>query len=134
MANKNNNIKSTISGFTLIEILIVLAMLGVLLLVIVPSTFNVIINARLNAYDSLVESIEDSARLYVNKYRDEIELALAEDGYYEITLIELINEGLLKENLHDPRDNSHIPEDEIVIVTFDQDQILIYCFDHYGIC
>jgi prepilin-type N-terminal cleavage/methylation domain-containing protein len=60
-------------GFTLVEVLAVIVILGILSSFVVPSVFKMIKNAKENSFNTLIDSIEENAKLYVSRHRDEVE-------------------------------------------------------------
>src|SRR5690606_17156765 len=115
-----NNKKKYPLAFTLLELLVIIAVLGILLVVTMPNVFNMIRNAKVNSYNTLVESFENNARLYVDKNKETIEPLILRDGFFEITLQELSDEGLLKEDLVNPKTNETIPLTKKVLVISDK--------------
>ena len=80
-------------GFTLIEGLMVIAIIGVILMAIVPNVITLINKNRKKACEGTIENIIATAKMYVaeNKY-NEIQCG---DNYVDIAF--LINNGYLKE-------------------------------------
>lgn len=86
-------------GFTLIEVLSVIVILGVVALIAFPAVDSVIKNSRQKAYEQNIEHIEAAAMSY----------SVSNDlGYetteYKIEIADLQNAGLLDdEDIKDPR-------------------------------
>lgn len=83
-----NQIKKMIkkeNGFTLVELLAVLVILGIIVAIAIPAVGNIIENARGNANKAEVELVEDAARLYfIENEEDEVTVQkLIDDGYLE---------------------------------------------------
>lgn len=83
-----NQIKKMINkeeGFTLVELLAVLVILGIIVAIAIPSIGSIIENAETNASDAETELVIDSARLYfVENDGSEVEVqTLIDDGYLE---------------------------------------------------
>lgn len=117
--NKNNK------GFTLVELLSVIVIMGILLLVAVPGVFGVSNNIKTNAYCKKVSDIEAAAKLYGQDFVDDIE----ERGFIQISVKTLIDNNMYrKENddcelgndnnpcVTDPRDYSSMDNDTITIL------------------
>ena len=63
---KEKNKKSIVKGFTLIELLAVIVIMGVLLMIAVPSVSNYINNSRKNAYITTAKELIRGATNLVN--------------------------------------------------------------------
>lgn len=81
-------------GFTLIEIIMVIVIMGLLLLFLVPNVFVLINKSGEKSCNSLINNIESAAKIYVinNKYQ----LGFSCDEPEDITLDTLIKSGDLK--------------------------------------
>ena len=64
------------NGFTLIEMLAVVIILGVLATIMIPSIMGIVKNNAKNNLDSLENSIKSAARMYISDNRYNIELSL----------------------------------------------------------
>lgn len=98
-----NQIKKMIkkeNGFTLVELLAVLVILGIIVAIAIPAIGNIIDNAEDSASKSEIALVEDAARLYF----------IENDGG-EVTVKKLIEDGYL-ENLSD--DSSISPDSSVV--------------------
>ena len=117
--NKNNK------GFTLVELLSVIVIMGILLLVAIPGVFGVSNNIKAKSYCKKVSDIEAAAKLYGQDFVDDIE----ERGFIQISVKTLIDNNMYrKENddcelgndnnpcVTDPRDYSSMDNDTITIL------------------
>jgi len=117
--NKNNK------GFTLVELLSVIVIMGILLLVAIPGVFGVSNNIKANAYRKKVTDIEAAAKLYGKDFVDDIE----ERGFIQITVKTLIDNNMYRKEsddcvlgsedkpcVTDPRDYSSMDNDVITIL------------------
>ena len=122
----------TKKGFTLIEVLAVVVILGILSAIVIPSVFTMMRKATNNAYNILVESFEENARLYATRHRDEVESSLDAYNYFTLTLNDLREDNLLKTPINDPRTNEIINLTKKIIITRETDKSLAICFEDKG--
>ncbi len=59
-------------GFTLVEVLAVIVILGVLMAIMIPSVGNIIQKNKSDSYDSLKKSLVAAAKVYISDNRYEI--------------------------------------------------------------
>ncbi len=116
-------------GFTLIEVLAVVIILGVIITVVVTSIFNLLANSKEKAYQTLISIIEQGAELYIQQDIEGVKNVVNNQGVYEVSLIELINADIIKDDLLDPRTNQFINLSKNVLVMKDTSNLLIYCFE-----
>lgn len=59
-------------GFTLIEVVLVIALIGILSLIIIPNIQDTVDNGKIKAYNSLITSVRSAADLFIsdNRYTD----------------------------------------------------------------
>ena len=130
--------KLNYKGFTLVELLAVIAIMGMLAVIIVPTISGVIEENKKNNSENLKNSIKSSARAYISDNRYEIKLddsSCANDirnitfignDYIDeskITVELLVNKGYLKSNsgnIINPETNKPINKGEsYIVVTYD---------------
>ena len=130
--------KLNYKGFTLVELLAVIAIMGMLAVIMVPTISGVIEENKKNNSANLKNSIKSSARAYISDNRYEIKLddsSCANDirnitfignDYIDeskITVELLVNKGYLKSNsgeIIDPKTNKSIDKNNSYIkVTYD---------------
>lgn len=116
-------------GFTLVEILAVLVIMGVLLSVAVPNVLKIAENMKINYFCEKVTTIEKNAILYAeDNFSDQIVAGSQETIIENINLTTLLNGSYLKpdvENcdysqastacLKDPRDDRIMDQDQVQI-------------------
>lgn len=130
--------KLNYKGFTLVELLAVIAIMGMLAVIMVPTISGVIEENKTNNSENLKNSIKSSARAYISDNRYEIKLddsSCANDirnitfignDYIDeskITVELLVNKGYLKSNsgnIINPETNKPINKGEsYIVVTYD---------------
>lgn len=107
-------------GFTLIETIMVIAILALLMLILVPNVIVLINKNNIKSCHNLEDSIINSAKMYVvsNKY----ELGFSCNETKSLKIQDLVNSGDLKlstDKLTNPKDDSEIPLNTSVKVTYD---------------
>ncbi len=116
-------------GFTLVEVIVVLALLSLILVILVPNVFVLINKNNEKSCNSLKDNIESAAKIYVtnNKYNLGIKCYdenNSDDTTLKITLNDLINSGDLTTDssgkITNPtkKQNSEISLTNIVKVTY----------------
>lgn len=105
------------NGFTLIEITVVVLLLAILTVFIVPRVTTIVNNNKEKACNSIVISAEEGATLYTYKYTSKVDTEIDNNGYFEVTLLELQKEGLLDTILENPYTNEEIPNTNVVKIT-----------------
>jgi prepilin-type N-terminal cleavage/methylation domain-containing protein len=119
-------------GFTLVELLAVIVILGILATFLVPSIFKMVRSARQNSYNVLMESFEENAKLYTSRHREEIENYLDQYNYYSFTLNDLKNDNLLKTPVTDPRTDEQIDLNKKIYIVRETDKTLSVCYEDRG--
>jgi prepilin-type N-terminal cleavage/methylation domain-containing protein len=119
-------------GFTLVELLAVIVILGILSTFLVPSIFKMVKNAKEKSYNVLIGSFEENARLFTSRHRDEIESYLDQYNYYSLTLNDLKSDNLLKTPIIDPRTDEEINLNNKIYVLRETDNTLSICYEERG--
>lgn len=131
--------KLNYKGFTLVELLAVIAIMGMLAVIIVPTISGVIEENKENSKKNLENSIKSSARAYISDNRYEISLGGSCTNSTDkrniifidntsisdskITVKLLVDKGYLKSNsdeIINPKTNKPIKKGEsYIVVTYD---------------
>ena len=106
-------------GFTLVELIVVVVLLGLISVFTFPSVNKTIKNRKEALYNIQVDNIKASALSYINKYD-----LLKENGKVIITLCQLKQNGFEDEKLKNPINNELIPDDSKVVVTKNEDETI----------
>lgn len=112
-------------GFTLIETVMVIAILALLMLILVPNVISLINKNNIKSCQNLEASIKNAAKVYVanNKYQLGFSCNASETtSIVKIPIQNLIDSGDLKlqnDNLVNPKNNSTIKQDKEITVKYD---------------
>ena len=105
------------NGFTLIEVTAVILLLSLLIVFIVPNVQMIISNNKEKTCNSIITSIEDAATNYTYLKTGVVDNEILSNGYFEIELIDLQREGLLKVVIKNPYTNEIISNTNKVKIT-----------------
>lgn len=103
-------------GYTLIEILMVVAIIAVLGLTATVGLNKVILNSKQNKYDQMISEIKEAANVYITIIEPDLNASLYVDINETVTIEELQTALLLDENLKNPKDNSLVSGN--VVITY----------------
>ena len=112
-------------GFTLIEILTVIVILGVILSITVPTVLGMINNSKQNMYDIQVKNIESAAEAYILKNGRSIAELDAIGGIYYLSLSDLNDEGFISLPIKNPKTNTNFDADNnwVRIIKITEDKL-----------
>lgn len=116
-------------GFTLIEIICVILLLGILVAFIVPKTTSIIKENKRKTCNSVVTSLEDAANTFTYENTSIVDNAIATSGYYDISILELQTKGLIKNKLTNPFTNEEFNTSNSVRITIDNNT---YIYTYLG--
>ena len=86
-------------GFTLVELLVTIILLGVVATVIIFNVTNVSKNSKKTEYERFVASIKSSASLYADMNPEAFQDLYVNKSFIYITVGDLINSGLVDEKI-----------------------------------
>ena len=109
MKNKKN-------GFSLVELLCAICLVGMLSTIIAPIVIKRINSAKTEAYNTLIETIELNAKDYVITNEDKIQDYNLYDNTY-ISIKTLIDNNYFHSSLINPITKKTIPETDLIYVT-----------------
>ena len=103
-------------GFTIIELLAVVAIIGVIVLLIVPSVNKVISNSEDKSYNFQINTIKDSA---INFTLENIDVLLSNTKYesFVIDLKTLKDLAFLDFKIKNPKTNKYFSDDTLITLT-----------------
>ena len=116
-------------GFTLIEITCVILLLGILITFIVPKTTSIIKENKRKTCNSIVTSLEDAANTYTYKNTTLVDNGISSNGYYDISILELQTEGLVKNKLENPLNGDVFDTSNVVRITMESNS---YIYTYLG--
>ena len=86
-------------GFTLIELICVITILGLIALIAIPTINNMVVKSRADAYKEQLDTIIDAARTYMSTSTNSLKLPAQTDGASTcVTVKELQDAGIIDEN------------------------------------
>ena len=105
-------------GFTLIEVIMVIAIIAILSLILIPNVMILIDKNKKRTCEKMIDNIESAAKMYVNQ--NKYELGFDYSGTpKEITLKTLVDAGYLGGELVNPINKEEISLESKVLVTYD---------------
>lgn len=110
------------SGFTLIEIIVAIAILGIILLLVIPEMAKIVDDKKVSACNSISKTIEDAAQSYVYFNTDIVDSAILSDNQFEISISALQSEELLDTDLVNPITDENITGS--IIITKNDNQYI----------
>lgn len=102
-------------GFTLVEILTVVVLLGLLAIITFPNVDRYIDEAKEKAYENQVNNIILGAKNWATE--NKLLLPQEEGEEYRITLETLINEGYLELEITNPKTKKPFSKESEIIIT-----------------
>lgn len=100
-------------GFTLVELLAVIVILGLLSLIAVPAVTNSIRKYRKDLYDTQISNIQDSARIWASDNITELKEEVGQSTV--VTLKTLKEAGLVDDDIKDPRNKKKFDDDNTYV-------------------
>ncbi len=106
------------NGFTLVELLACLVLLGMIMLLVFPSILNSYNNAKQQAYEAQIVYVESAAKRFVEKQKHEIPELATLNTPYTVTVSYLYDHDYLDLPITNPLTNKDIsPSESQVIIT-----------------
>lgn len=119
------------NGFTLVELLAILAVLGVILLVSVPSIVSTNQKLKQQDYERYVNNIENAAEIYVEAHSDReeyAELKTTKNKTLTISTDTLITSGVIQGTLKNPKTNVQLTEENGFVTVRNENGTLKYTY------
>ncbi len=109
MVNKFKALLKKEKGFTLVELLAVIVILGIIVAIAIPAVGNIIDNAQTDADEQEQALIIDAARLYMIQ---------GDGAELPVTVATLETEGYLEARADDPLPTGYVDEDSDGVLTY----------------
>ena len=104
-------------GFTLIEVIMVIAIITILSLILIPNVMVLINENKKRSCEKMIDNIESAAKMYVNQNKYELGFDCSSITK-EITLKTLVDAGYLGGELVNPINKEKISLESEVSVTY----------------
>lgn len=92
-------------GFTLVELLVTIILLGVIGAIIIYNMTSVSNNSKETEYERFVAKVKSAASVYADTFPEIFNELYVSKAYIYITLEDLVSNGLLDEDLTNPFTN-----------------------------
>ena len=100
------------NGFTLTELLVVIAMLAIVGTIIIVNTVSINKRAKDSEYDRMVEMIKNATKTYVSLYPDNFADLYSSKAFSYVSLNGVIKAGLLDEETINPYTKEKLDTDD----------------------
>lgn len=105
-------------GFTLIEVIMVIAIIAILSIILAPNVMSLIKKNNEKSCEKMIGNIESAAKMYVNQNKYELGFDCSGTAK-EIKLKTLVDTGYLAGDITNPINKEEISLDNTVSVTYD---------------
>lgn len=106
-------------GFTLIEVIMVIAIIAILSIILAPNVMVLINKNNERSCEKLIDNIKSAAKMYVNQNKYELGFDCDDNKTKGITLQTLVDAGYLGGELVNPINKKEISLESEVLVTYD---------------
>lgn len=104
-----------VKGFTLVELMLIIILLGIIALITTPVIRTVIKQVQERQYNVIIKQVEEAADGWT--YKNTESIPQTEDQSITITFGELKRSGLLQPNVTNPKTNKKFSDSSYVIIT-----------------
>ena len=118
------------NGFTLVELLAILAILGAIVLVSVPSIISTNKKSQEQNYDQYTTNIENATEIYIETHPDRYAtLKTTNNTTVTINTEDLVASGVIQGTLTNPKTNVQLINEASSVTVKNQNGTLIYTFN-----
>ena len=113
--------KKTKRGFTLVELIVTIVLLGVVGAIIVYNMTSVATTNKETDYERFVAAIKSAASVYADANQEVFNQLYVDKAFIYFTVGDLVNDGLLDENLRNPYTEKKVDKSEKIKANLDTD-------------
>ena len=118
------------NGFTLVELLAILAILGAIVLVSVPSIISTNKKSQEQNYDQYTTNIENATEIYIETHPDRYAtLKTTNNTTVTINTEDLVASGVIQGTLTNPKTNVQLINESSSVTVKNQNGTLIYTYN-----
>ena len=119
-------------GFTLVELIGVIAVLGIILLVTIPTLTSTLRSNSDQKYENTLQDIYLATEQYTLNYKEQFPSLEQIGGSAMVTIETLKNAGYINENLENPNTGAPFQNNDYIEVTIVEDYKRTYSFHSAG--
>ena len=113
--------KKTKRGFTLVELIVTIVLLGVVGAIIVYNMTSVATTNKETDYERFVAAIKSASSVYADANQEVFNQLYVDKAFIYFTVGDLVNDGLLDENLRNPYTEKKVDKSEKIKANLDTD-------------
>lgn len=106
-------------GFTLVEVLGVLVILGVIMLLLVPNITNVTKKSKQQLYEMQIKTIKEAGRIFVTDYANILPIENGDSFTIELKLLKDLD--IINQNMQNPKTEKYFDDDMLITFTNNND-------------
>ena len=106
-------------GFTLVEVLGVLVILGVIMLLILPNISGVTTKSKEQLYEMQIKTIKEAGRIFVTDYANILPIENGDSFTIELKLLKDLD--IINQNMQNPKTEKYFDDDMLITFTNNND-------------
>lgn len=106
-------------GFTLVEVLGVLVILGVIMLLILPNISGVTKKSKEQLYEMQIKTIKEAGRIFVTDYANILPIENGDSFTIELKLLKDLD--IINQNMQNPKTEKYFDDDMLITFTNNND-------------